>query len=168
MNRTRPALLVSALLIGSLALAACNRDPEPVAPATPPPAQPVEPATPPEPERPAPTVTVTAVQLGTDTAADRTIAAPATSFSASDDTIVAAVSTSAIGDAAMPSSGTLTARWTFEDGQLVDERSEQLDFTGADVTNFRISNPEDWPQGRYTLEISLDGEVVETREFTIE
>ncbi|NZA25084.1 hypothetical protein H0E84_01680 [Luteimonas sp. SJ-92] len=169
MNRIRPALLISALLIGSLALAACKRDPEPATPATPPTAQPAEPATPPAPERPVAAVTVTDVQLGTETTAERTIAEPATTFSAGDDTIVAAVSTTAAGgETALPSSGTLTARWTFQDGQLVDERSERLDFSGQDVTNFRISNPEDWPQGRYTLEISLDGEVVETREFTVE
>ena len=59
-------------------------------------------------------------------------------------------------------------RWTYQDGQLIDERTETLNFTGRDITNFRVSNAEGWPMGSYSVEITLDGNVVENRQFTIQ
>ena len=50
----------------------------------------------------------------------------------------------------------------------MDERTESIAFRGNDVTNFRVSNPDAWPTGTYTVEVSIDGEVVETREFSVE
>ena len=63
--------------------------------------------------------------------------------------------------------GSLAARWLFEDGQVVSADTRSFSFTGPGVTNFQISKPDGWPVGRYTLEISLDGTKVETREFTV-
>lgn len=162
-------LIVAALLAGSIALVGCNRDEPPAATA---PAATGEletpPAMTPEPEAPAPTasVSVSDVQFGTEVAADRSVTSPQTSFPADTDTIIVAITTnnSADGEAV----GTLGARWTFQDGQLVDESSETVAFTGQDVTNFRISNPDAWPTGTYTVEVTIDGEVVETREFTVQ
>lgn len=162
-------LIVAALLAGSIALAACGRDETPAAtePAATgaletPPAMTPEP----EPEAVTASVNVSDVQLGTEVAADRTVTSPQTSFAADTETIYAAITTnnSADGEAM----GTLGVRWTFQDGQLVDESSETVAFTGQDVTNFRISNPDAWPTGTYTLEVTIDGEVVETREFTVQ
>lgn len=61
----------------------------------------------------------------------------------------------------------LTARWTFEDGQVVDESSQTLSATGPAITEFHISNPGGFPAGSYRVEIQLDGRTVETEEFTI-
>src|SRR5690606_32889341 len=61
----------------------------------------------------------------------------------------------------------LTARWLFEDGQVVDESSRSVAAGGAATTEFYISNPGGLPAGRYTVEIQLDGRTVETEEFTI-
>ncbi|HSJ07223.1 MAG TPA: hypothetical protein VK936_10990 [Longimicrobiales bacterium] len=63
--------------------------------------------------------------------------------------------------------GRLTARWTFEDGQVVDESTQTLSATGPAVTEFHISNPGGFPAGRYKVEIQLNGRTVETEEFTI-
>lgn len=167
MNRNRLTLVLGTLLVGGIALAGCRQQAEPAAvpPATTEPAAPA--ATEPFVPETQATVEVTDVQLGTEAGTDRRIAEPRTGFAADDDTIVAAVHTST-GTQADPASGTLTARWTYQDGQLVDERTETFSFTGEDVTNFRIVNPDAWPSGSYTLEVSLDGDVVETREFTVE
>lgn len=168
-------LILAALFTGIAGLAGCRQD-GPAADATTPQATTPDPAatgaleTPPPmapgPDAPAASVQVTEVQLGTEAAPDRRIASPQTSFAADTGTIVAAITTfnSADGE----TMGTLAARWTYQDGQLVDESSETVAFNGQDVTNFRIHNPDAWPTGTYTLEVSIDGEVVETREFTVD
>ena len=61
----------------------------------------------------------------------------------------------------------LTARWTFEDGQVVDETSQTISASGPATTHFHISKPDGWPAGSYKVEIQLDGRTVETEEFEI-
>ncbi len=75
------------------------------------------------------------------------------------DTIYASVETSGTG------SGTLSARWTFEDGQVVDEGSQPV--SGSGVTEFHISNPAGWPAGHYEVAVSLDGDEVERSGFDV-
>lgn len=160
-------LIAAALLAGAVVLAGCGRD-EPVE-STAPTAAPGALETPPpmaEPEAPAANVRITDVRLGTENADDRTIAEPKTSFAAADERIIVAIHTS--NEDPGEHVGVLSARWTYQDGQLVEDSSETLAFRGQDVTNFHIENPDDWPTGTYIVEISLDGEVLETREFTIE
>jgi hypothetical protein len=160
-------LLLAALLTGTVALSACNRDSDvdttadraPGALETPP-------TMTPEPTAPAAVVEVTDVQLGTEVGDDRGVTSPQTSFAADDDTIFAAVTTTS--DSTSPATAALGVRWTYQDGQLIDERTETLNFTGRDITNFRVSNAEGWPMGSYNVEITLDGNVVENRQFTIQ
>jgi len=109
---------------------------------------------------------ITALQTGTvqaspaaATTTTPATAAPATTF-ASGDTIHASVATDGAG-------GTLTARWTFQDGQVVDTQDKDVP-AGAQVTDFSISKPDGWPAGRYRLEILNNGMVVQTREFDIQ
>jgi len=64
-------------------------------------------------------------------------------------------------------SGKVTARWTFQDGQVVDERSENIAGTGDDHTEFHISKPSGWPTGKYTVHILVDGNEVQTKDFTV-
>ncbi len=164
MTRTRLDLALAAALLGTLALAGCNRDAP--APAPPPAAEPAPAPTAPAPAPQAQAVTVTAVDLGNAVGADNRVTAPATSF-AKTDTIHATVATSA-SDPATPANGTLTARWTYQDGQLVDELSQDYQFTGTGHTTFQVSNPDGWPAGTYKLEVLMDGQVVQTREFSVQ
>ena len=46
-------------------------------------------------------------------------------------------------------------------------RTEADVAAGPQVIAFDIHHPEGWPVGTYKLEISLDGTVVETREFSV-
>lgn len=165
-RRPIPAALAAALL-ASLALAGCKRDepappPPPVAepaPAPAPAAAPVQaPAT--------PMVTVTSVDLGKEIGPDNRVATPTTTFAPSD-TIYASVATTS-SDPASPQRGQLTARWTYEGDQAVDQTSQDFDFTGTGATAFKISKPDGWPTGSYRVEILLDGEVVQTRDFEVE
>ncbi|HST44679.1 MAG TPA: hypothetical protein VLK29_05575, partial [Luteimonas sp.] len=149
-----------------LALAGCSKDtpaPTPVPPVATAPAPAPVPA--PAPTPPAPAVTVTTVDLGNAVGDDKRVTTPATTF-AKTDTIHASVATTAV-DAAAPSTGKLTARWTYQDGQLVDELSQDYSFTGTGTTTFQVSNPDGWPLGKYKLEILLDGTLVQTREFEV-
>lgn len=163
MQRLTPIL--TAALLGAIALVGCRQQEDTAATPTSPPT--TAPAQADEPAAPAATVTVTDVQLGTEAAENEAVAEPKTSFAPTDDTIIASVST-ATSDPSASVDGELVARWTYQDGQLVDESSEMLTFSETGVTNFRINNPEPWPEGQYKLEVLLNGDVVETREFTIE
>ena len=64
---------------------------------------------------------------------------------------------------------TITARWTFQDGQVVDERSETVNPTGTrtDYTHFVITKKTAWPVGKYTLHILVNGSEVETKDFQV-
>ncbi|MFO1505679.1 MAG: hypothetical protein U1F23_01145 [Lysobacterales bacterium] len=155
-------------LSGALTLAACSKAPEPAAPATPPattpaPSAPEATTTPPA-ETPAPApapVSVTSVDLGSAVGPDQKVTMPSTTFEPKD-TIYAAVSTD--GSA---SNATLSAKWTYQDGQTVNESSETIAPTGAATTAFHISKPDGWPTGNYKVEISLDGKVVATKDFSV-
>ena len=64
---------------------------------------------------------------------------------------------------------TLTARWTFQDGQVVDERQETVSGTAGrpGYTHFMISKPTAWPAGNYKLSILVNGQQVEDEDFEI-
>lgn len=117
-------------------------------------------------ERPAPpaaaAVEVTDVELGTSVGSDRRIL-DATDTFRSTDTIYVSVLTR--GSAARSE---LTARFTYEDGQLVDESTQTISPTGSDATEFHVSKPDGWPAGDYEVEILLDGRSVEREGFRVE
>ena len=105
-----------------------------------------------------PTLDVSDVALGRSIGTDMRVTEEIGDF-APTDTIYATVETSGTG------SGTLSARWTFEDGQVVDEGSQSV--SGAGVTEFHVSNPAGWPAGHYEVVISLDGDEVERAGFDV-
>jgi hypothetical protein len=120
--------------------------------------------TPPAAEAPGESLRVSEVDLGSMIGPDRRIAdADDTDEFAPTDTIYASVETEGTGSAS-----TLTARWTFEDGQVIDESSQTISPTGPAVTEFHISMPDGLPPGEYQVEILLNGTSVERREFQIE
>lgn len=151
-------IAIAAALFSTLALAGCKKN-EP-ATTTPPVATDTTPAATPAPApAPAATATVTSVDLGNAVGADNRVATPATSF-AGKDTIHASVVT----DGA--SASTVSARWTFQDGQVVHSEDKAV-AAGPQVTDFQISKPDGWPAGNYKLEVSVDGAVVQTRDFSV-
>jgi hypothetical protein len=115
----------------------------------------------PDPAR-APNVRVTEVQLGNALGEDKRVKAPTTSF-AKKDTVFAAVVT----EGAAPSAE-LTARWTYQDGQLVNESKRAITPGAVSVTEFSIQKPDGWPAGDYKVEISLDGKPVQSKAFKIQ
>ncbi len=106
-------------------------------------------------------VAVTEIDLGRSIGADQRVTEAADEFRPND-TIYAVVSTS--GSA---SSATIQARWTYQDGQVVEETSETIAPTGPAVTEFHISKPDGLPKGKYQVEILLNGTSTRSREFTV-
>lgn len=159
-TRLSQALLVA--LLGSVALIGCKKKEEAVA--TPPAASTPAPA----PVLPAatPTASVVSVNLGSAIGDDQKVSAPTTTF-ATTDTIYAAVDTQT-SDNMADVNGKLGAKWTHVDSnQTVHEESKDIAFSGPGTTAFHISKPDGWPTGKYRVEISLDGNVVNTTDFEV-
>jgi hypothetical protein len=113
---------------------------------------------------PAPTsagVKITDIEVGRGISGDKTISDKTTSFQSSD-TVYVAVKTD--GSAA---SATLTARWTYQDGQLVSESNQTIAPTGTAVSEFHVSKPDGWPKGRYRVEVLLNGASSGTKDFNV-
>jgi hypothetical protein len=63
---------------------------------------------------------------------------------------------------------TLAAKWTYQDGQTVEESSQTISPTGGEaVHEFHIQKATAWPTGNYKVEIMLDGVSAGSKEFEI-
>jgi hypothetical protein len=168
MKRNALNAAIAAILFAGLALAGCNKNDDTPADTTP--------ATDATADMPPATtdttgmdtdttgattgLTVTTVDMGSEVGDDNRITTPTTSF-ATGDTIHASIATDG------PTAGTLTAKWTYQDGQVVDTQEKSIP-AGPQVTDFSITKPDGWPAGTYKLEISQNGMVVQTREFDVQ
>jgi len=106
-------------------------------------------------------VKVTDVKVGRSVGADKRIADQTDEFRPTD-VIYAVVETRGSG----PSTN-LQARWTYEDGQLVDESRQSISASGDDATEFHISKPSGWPKGKYKVEILVNGSAAGSKDFTV-
>lgn len=141
-----------------LALSACKKEapvevtpaPAPVViqPAVAPPAAPAE-------------IMVSAVNLGTAVGTDQKVTAASTSFGVKD-VIYAAVDTKNAS-----SNATLAAKWTYQDGQVVNEESSNIAPAGDITSNFKLSKATPWPVGKYKVEIMLNGVSAQSVDFEI-
>lgn len=144
----------------AIALAACGKKeeaPAPIVAPAPAPAPVVVAPPPPVAE----TATFAGLTLGNAVDQSQNVTTAMTTF-APTDTIYAAVLTKG----AAPNAA-IVARWTFADGQLVDESSQSIAPTGAAVTTFHIAKADGWPAGSYKVAITLDGNPVATQEFQV-
>ena len=78
------------------------------------------------------------------------------------DTVYASVHTT--GSAA---TAAVMARWTFEDGQVVDESTQSIAPSGDAYTEFHISKPGGLPKGKYKVEVFLDSKSAGTKDFEV-
>ncbi|MEO6064590.1 MAG: hypothetical protein ABIP49_02255 [Lysobacterales bacterium] len=163
--------LLTVALIAALAVVGCKKKDEAAvatpdatpAPTAMPNAMPTDPAIAmpmPDPSM-ASTFVVRTIDLGSAIGADNRVTTPATTFRPSD-TIYAAVASD--GSAASVNVG---AKWSFEDGQMVNEASQAIAPTGPAVTTFNISKPDGFPVGRYKVEVMVDGQPAGMSEFEV-
>lgn len=187
----RNTAMYCATLAGLLMLSACGKNEQqsntpPPAPATsapatampptPAPATPPPASTAPAPATTAPTsggmasnaaadeIKVAAVTLGS--AVDRSFAVSKEQrhFAPEEKAIYAAVKT--IGRA---ENATLNATWSYVEGkgQTFSSTTESIATDGPATTTFKVQNPNTWPQGKYRVQISLNGKPVATEDFEV-
>jgi hypothetical protein len=152
MIRSRRMLSAAGLAVAVVAMPACKKKEAPA-----PPAEAAAPAPAPAP----PAFAVQGIDVGKSIGADKKVTAPATTFGRRD-TIYVSVAT----EGAAPSK-TISAKWTFQDGQVVKEQSEAIAPTGPAATEFHISKPKPWPVGKYKVEIAVDGAAAGSKEFEV-
>lgn len=166
MDTSMIRLPLAAALIAGLALSGCKRHESTTAVTDTTPA--AAPATAPG-DAPAaatmpgvPTVSVTSVDLGTAVGDGNRVTNAATTFRPGDTIYVSA----ATSDTAAPVP--IAARWTYQDGQVVAKEERTIEPGGPSVTEFHVSKPDGWPAGTYRVEILVNGQPVQQREFTVQ
>ena len=106
-------------------------------------------------------VTVTDVTLGRAIGPDKAITDKTDDFKPAD-TIYASIATDGTAK-----STSLRARWTYQDGQVVDDSSHTIAPNNKERTEFHIAKPDGWPAGNYQVEVFVDGRSVETKKFEV-
>jgi hypothetical protein len=149
-------------IAGALMHAACGHEAPPPQPAPQPAPVAPAPAPAPAPTAAAPVPAAPVTTLTSVTLSNAAGGAASATFGAKD-TIYATVATNSTG----ATSNTLAAKWTFGEGTLVKDEEQKIAPNGAASTTFEISKPSGWPVGKYAVEISLDGKVVNTSTFEV-
>ena len=147
MQTTHAAKLSLIAIVGVLALAGCKKNEPAVAPA------PVPAPTPTTPIAQAPAVNVQSVTIGTNVAPDNTVHAQ--SVITSRDPIIVSITTQGTAN-----NVPVTARLTYQDGQVAGEQSAVLNTSGPGVTNITFTNANAWPAGKYNVHVTVDGKTV--------
>jgi hypothetical protein len=106
-------------------------------------------------------VRVTDVTLGRSVGGDKAITDRTDTFKPND-TIYVSVATDGAAQSA-----TLRAKWSFEDGQLVNESTRTIAPLNKERTEFHIAKPDGWPAGKYKLEVFLNDQSAETKSFDV-
>lgn len=109
-------------------------------------------------------LTVAKLTVGSKVDADYKVTRVSSAFAPNDKTIYASVATEGSSGGA-----TLNAKWSYLEGQgqLVSNISQSIATDGPAITTFKVQNPDLWPEGKYQVEISLDGKSVAKQEFQI-
>ena len=106
-------------------------------------------------------VRVTDVSIGRAIGGDKAITDKTDTFKPND-TIYASVATDGSAQSA-----TVRAKWTFEDGQVVNDSTRTIAPNKAERTEFHISKPDGWPAGKYKVEVFLDNQSAGTKDFSV-
>jgi hypothetical protein len=109
---------------------------------------------------PAEEVRISSVQLGRQVGPDKRVTAEQDDFSPRDTVYVSVLTTGSA------PSATVTARWTFEDGQVVKEDSRTIAPSGTEATEFHIAKPGGWPKGKYKVTLAVGGST-ESEDFEV-
>jgi hypothetical protein len=109
--------------------------------------------------RPSEPLVIRTVQVGRSLNSDNSVGALTTRFKP-DDTVYVSVLTQ------QPGTSTITAKWYYQ-GVLINESSKEGSYRNAAATEFHLLNSSGFPAGSYRVEILIDGELTETRNFTV-
>ena len=104
---------------------------------------------------------VAAVMIGKHIGQGNLITEPTFQF-APKDTVYLSVSTTG-----KPDSATLSTKWRFQTGQVLDSSSRTIKPEGEDVTEFHLTSPKDWKVGTYSVTLYADGDSVDSKAFVV-
>ena len=95
---------------------------------------------------------------------DHQVTRAADRFDADDHTLYASVAT--VGSS---TDATIDATWRYLEGrgQLVSKISQSIATDGPAITTFQVHNPDLWPEGKYTVDITVDGKPAASQDFRI-
>jgi hypothetical protein len=107
-------------------------------------------------------VRVSDIQVGKGVGSDKKVGDQTTSFGVRDTMYVAVITDGAAKDAKV------TAKWTFNDKQVVKESSQTISPTGGEtVTEFHVDKKSAWPKGKYKVEVILNGVSAGTKDLEV-
>jgi hypothetical protein len=105
---------------------------------------------------------VSDIQVGKGVGSDRKIGDQTTSFGVRDTMYVSVITDGAAKDAK------LTAKWTYNGRQVVNESSQTISPTGGTTaTEFHVDKKSAWPKGKYTVEVMLNGASAGTKDLEV-
>src|SRR5262249_56386388 len=102
---------------------------------------------------------VGAVQLGRSLNADHSVAFSTATFKPHE-TVYVSLLTEGSGK------GTVGVRWRYGT-QVIGDTKQAVSFTRNAVTEFHLQNAQGFPPGEYSVDISIDGQTVATRNFRV-
>jgi hypothetical protein len=107
-------------------------------------------------------IRVSDIQVGKGVGSDKKVGNQTTSFGLRDTMYVAVITDGAAKDAK------LTAKWTYNDKQVVKESSQTISPTGGETaTEFHIDKKSAWPAGKYKVEVMLNGVSAGTKDLEV-
>lgn len=107
---------------------------------------------------------VSTIELGKQAGENLRVSEASSSFGTRDTVFLAVVTNNASTDSR------LSARWTFQDGAVIDSSGQNIARdagTTTAVTQFRLVQEKGWPVGTYTVDIWLNDAPVGTRQFEV-
>ena len=107
-------------------------------------------------------IRVSDIQVGKGVGSDKKVGDQTTSFGVRDTMYVAVITDGAARDAK------LTAKWTYNDKQVVKESSQTISPAGGETaTEFHMDKKSAWPKGKYKVEVMLNGVSAGTKDLEV-
>jgi hypothetical protein len=104
---------------------------------------------------------VAAVMIGKRIGENNLITEPTFQF-APKDTVFLSVSTTGA-----PDSATLSTKWRFQTGEVLDSSSKMIQPEGEDATEFHLTSAKPWRVGTYSVTLYADGDSVDSKAFVV-
>jgi hypothetical protein len=106
-------------------------------------------------------VAVSHIEIGRNVDADKRVTDVTKEFKPNETVYASVLTNGAAQNAEM------MVRWTYQDGQIVDETTQTISPSGTAATEFHIAKPEGLPTGKYKVEVFVNGKSAGTEEFEI-
>jgi hypothetical protein len=106
-------------------------------------------------------VSVSHIEIGRNVDADKRVTDVTKEFRPGETVYASVLTNGAAQNAEM------MVRWTYQDGQIVDETVQTISPTGSAATEFHITKPEGLPTGKYRVEVFVNGKSAGVEEFEV-